>query len=261
MFPSFSRRRQRRRPLPARILLRGLVGRHPHGGRVRHDEPFERGPEPAPPGEHVVHGFAPGDHDLPREEAQEHHGGRVGTVDQPGEHLALVRAVQGHLRVHGVQVQAPPAHRYLHVRHHVLHVARQQAERVPGDALLEQARDEQGRVHALVPGAAPRDHQLPAREQQRRAVGLVQAHRDGRELVLVVKRERQHLVDPVQVQHGQGARYLGRRHYVVHGRQGQAWLHRRARLVRQQRAVLALPHVLRPVFFFLCHPAAFEPPR
>ncbi len=66
------------------------------------DEDLQGGPQAAPALHDVALGLSAGDDDFSREEAQEDHGGSVGAVDEAGEHVFLVRAVQVEARVHRV---------------------------------------------------------------------------------------------------------------------------------------------------------------
>jgi hypothetical protein len=143
--------------------------------------------------------------------------------------------------VHAVQVEAARAHWNLHVRHHVLDVTRPEGKGVPGDALAQQVRDKEGRVNALVPRATAGHDQLPAGKQQGGAVRLVETHRDGGKLGLVVKREGQHAVYAIQVQHLQGRQNLRGRHDVVNHGEGLAVL-QKAAVETGERAVLAFSH-------------------
>lgn len=173
----------------------GLAGRGDN-------ETAQDGPEAIPARVHILHGFASRDDDLTREEAKQDYRGRLRAEDEPGEHLALVCAVQGHLAIHPLEVQVPVGDWDLDVRHHVLYVTGAQAERVAGNALVQKPGDEEGGVHALVPRPAAGDDELARGEEQRCAVGFVQAYGYGGELALVVEREREHLMYLVQVQCG-----------------------------------------------------------
>lgn len=89
---------------------------------------------------------------------------------------------------------------------------------MPLDALLQQVRDEEGRVDALVPRPTPGNDKLSGGEKQGGAVGRVQADGDGSEFALVVEREREHLVDLMEVKRTERGFDLRGGHYVVHHR-------------------------------------------
>jgi hypothetical protein len=96
-------------------------------------------------------------------------------------HVALVRALHGHVLVHLLDVQdLVLPQRDLRVRHNVLHDAVDDAILGVRKQSADGPTDAQACQQALVPGLDPRNHQLPAREEQRRATWVVDASRDGR---------------------------------------------------------------------------------
>ena len=117
--------------------------------------------------------------------------------------------------------------RDFHVGNHVLHVAGDEFKAVPRDAFLKKIRNEEGRVHALVPRAAARHHELSRREEQGGAIRRVQAHCDGGEFALIVKREWKHLLNAVKIQSGNGRQDLRGCHDVVDNGQRRAILQQR----------------------------------